>query len=174
MRTGFGVQGSGFSKSGFTIRSYRESDHPALKEITVLAFDGVSIDQNIEKKHGVIAGKDWRFRKARHIDWDIAAYATGIFVAEVEGKPVGFIATRPDPETKIGSIPDMAVHPAHQGKGIGTALIKVALDYLSSLGMEYVRIETLEQNAVGQKLYPRIGFQEIARQIHYIMPLKKA
>ena len=161
------------SNTSFTIRRYRDADRAALKEITVLAFDGVSIDQNIEGKYGVIAGKDWRFRKGRHVEWDIAGYAAGIFVAEVEGRPVGFIAARPDAETRIGAIPDMAVHPAHQGKGIGTALIKTALDYLTSLGMEYVRIETLEQNAVGQKLYPRMGFQEIARQIHYIMPLKR-
>lgn len=158
----------------FIIRRYRESDHAVLKEITVLAFDGVSIDQNIEKKYGVIAGKDWRFRKGRHVDWNIATHAAGIFVAEVEGQPVGFIAARPDWETRIGAIPDMAVHPAHQGKGIGTALLKTALEYLSAQGMEYVRIETLEQNTVAQKLYPRMGFQEIARQIHYIMPLKKS
>jgi len=161
------------SQTHFKIRRYQDGDRAALKEITALAFDGVSIDQNIERMYGVIAGKDWRFRKGRHTDWDIAAHAYGIFVAEVDGKPAGFIATRPDAETRIGSIPDMAVHPSHQGKGIGTALIKVALDYLISQGMEYVRIETLQQNAVGQKLYPRMGFQEIARQIHYIMPLKK-
>ena len=160
-------------KVDFTIRRYRDSDRAALKEITALAFDGVSVDQNIENKYGVIAGKRWQFRKGRHVDWDIAAHTAGIFVAEVDGRPVGFIAARPDPETNIGSIPDMAVHPDHQGQGIGTALIKTALNYLICQGMEYVRIETLEQNAVGQKLYPRLGFEEIARQIHYIMPLTK-
>jgi ribosomal protein S18 acetylase RimI-like enzyme len=161
------------SQASFKIRPYRDSDREALREITALAFDGVSVDQNIEKRYGVIAGKDWRFRKTRHVDWDIAAHAPGIFVAEVEGEAVGFIAARPDATTRIGGIPDMAVHPAHQGRGIGTTLIRIALDYLIAQGMEYVRIETLEQNAVGQKLYPRMGFQEIARQIHYIMPLKK-
>ena len=160
-------------KTNFVIRRYQESDRAALKEITVLAFDGVSVDQNIERKYGVIAGKNWQFRKGRHIEWDISAYAAGIFVAEVDGRAAGYIATRPDYDTRIGAIPDMAVHPDHQGKGIGTALIRTALDYLTSLGMQFVRIETLEQNAVGQKLYPRMGFQEIARQIHYIMPLAK-
>jgi ribosomal protein S18 acetylase RimI-like enzyme len=160
-------------KTDFTIRKYQESDRAALKEITALAFDGVSVDQNIESKYGVIAGKDWRFRKGRHVEWDIAGHPAGIFVAEVDGRPAGFIAARPDYDTKIAGIPDMAVHPHYQGKGIGTALIKTALDYLVSQGMQYVRIETLEQNTVGQKLYPRMGFEEIARQIHYIMPLKK-
>ncbi len=161
-------------KTSFVIRRYRESDRAALKEITALAFDGVSVDQNIERKYGIVAGKNWQFRKGQHIEWDIAAHPSGIFVAEVDGRPAGFIAARPNYETGIGGIPDMAVHPAHQGRGIGAALMKTALDYLASQGMQYARIETLEQNAVGQKFYPRLGFEEIARQIHYIMPLKKA
>jgi hypothetical protein len=33
------------------------------------------------------------------------------------------------------------------------------------------RIETLEQNPIGQHLYPSLGFQEFARQIHFIKPL---
>jgi len=33
------------------------------------------------------------------------------------------------------------------------------------------RIETLEQNAIGRQLYPSLGFLEVARQIHYAMPL---
>ena len=37
--------------------------------------------------------------------------------------------------------------------------------------MQVAKIETLEQNAVGQALYPRAGFKEVARQIHYAMRL---
>jgi hypothetical protein len=37
--------------------------------------------------------------------------------------------------------------------------------------MQVAKIETLEQNPVGQALYPDLGFQEVARQIHYAMRL---
>ena len=37
--------------------------------------------------------------------------------------------------------------------------------------MALAKIETPEQNARGQALYPKLGFQEVARQIHYVMPL---
>ena len=37
--------------------------------------------------------------------------------------------------------------------------------------MTYARIETLDQNDVGAHFYPDFGFQEVARQIHYIMPI---
>ncbi|MEZ4660478.1 MAG: hypothetical protein R2911_23220 [Caldilineaceae bacterium] len=34
-----------------------------------------------------------------------------------------------------------------------------------------MRIETLAHNPIGQYLYPSCGFEEIARQVHYVMPL---
>ena len=37
--------------------------------------------------------------------------------------------------------------------------------------MEVAKIETLDQNPVGQALYPSLGFTEVARQIHYAMRL---
>ena len=37
--------------------------------------------------------------------------------------------------------------------------------------MEVAKIETLDQNPIGQKLYPSLGFREVARQIHYAMRL---
>ena len=37
--------------------------------------------------------------------------------------------------------------------------------------MTAAKIETLEQNSIGRHLYPSLGFIEVARQIHYAMPL---
>ncbi len=34
--------------------------------------------------------------------------------------------------------------------------------------MVAVKIETLEQNPVGMYIYSKMGFQEVARQIHYL------
>ena len=162
------------------IRKYRSEDLEALKEITVICFDGVSIDQNIEKKFGQVvhncasssfADTDWKARKAKHIDADVAANADGIFVSEEAGKVTGYITTRIDRESKIGGIPNLAVLPEYQGKGIGKALMKAAFDYFEEQEMAIAKIETLDQNPVGQHFYPRSGFTEVARQIHYAMPL---
>lgn len=155
------------------IRSYVPEDREALVEITLICFDGVSIDQNIERKFGKVGGRDWKFRKARHITWDIEANPEGIFVAEEGGRPIGYITTRLDHETRIGWIPNLAVLPEHRRRGIGKALMERALKYLKEKGMEMAKIETLEQNEVGKKFYPKVGFVEVARQIHYVMPLGK-
>jgi len=155
------------------IRKYKEDDRDELKEITAVCFDGVSIDRNIEHHFGLIAGKDWAWRKKRHIDDDIAANADGIFVAERDGRPIGYITTRVDHGAKIGWIPNMGVLPAYRKEGLGKALMDAAVSYLRKEGMAYVRIETLDQNPIGQYFYPSYGFKEVARQIHYIMLLSE-
>ncbi len=157
------------------IRPFHPADREAIKAITAICFEGVAIDHAIEQRYGLVDGKDWRTRKVRHIDADIAANADGIFVAEavVEDRAtvIGYITTRIDQESKIGSIPNLGVLPAHRGGGIGRTLIETAIAYAKAQGMIYLRIETLAHNPIGQYLYPSCGFQEIARQVHYVMPL---
>jgi len=155
-----------------SIRDYRETDREALRTITEICFVGVSIDKNIEDRFGKIGGKDWAWRKKRHIDADIEACPEGILVAEIDGQVVGYITSRIDQESKIGWIPNIAVLPEYQGRGIGKALMERALNYLREQGMEMAKIETLEQNEIAKRFYPKIGFVEVARQIHYVMPLE--
>jgi len=153
------------------IRPYRPEDREVMKDITVRAFEGVSIDHNIEKRFGLINGTDWAWRKRRHIDWDCDAQPDGVFVAKEGGRLIGYITTRLDRDTKIGLIPNMAVEREYQGKGIGRRLIETAFDFFRRNGMKYAKIETLEQNPVGQHLYPSCGFKEVACQIHFFREL---
>lgn len=153
------------------IRLYRPADLESLKEITAICFAKVSIDANIEAQFGAIGGRDWRWRKLRHIDQDVEGErARGVFVWE-EDQVLGYITTRIDAESKIGWIPNLAVLPEHQSRGLGRKLMDHALDYLRQQGMEAAKIETLAQNAVGSQFYPSTGFREVARQIHYLMRL---
>lgn len=153
------------------IRPYRPSDLETLKTITSICFDGVCIDQNIEQLYGLIHGKDWRWRKERHIDDDVEINAAGVLVAESDGQIVGYVSTRVDTATRIGGIPNFAVLPAFQQQGIGRRLLEEAVACLAGQGMRYARIETLAQNEVGSHFYPNFGFQEVARQVHYVMPI---
>ena len=154
------------------IRPYRPEDLDRLKEITGICFDGVSIDRNIEEKFGRIGDRDWRFRKLRHIDADVSGdNARGVFVWEEDGRVLGYITTRLDRETGIGWIPNIAVDPGAQGKGLGRKLMLHAIEYMRAEGMAAAKIETLEQNEVGSQFYPDVGFEEVGRQIHYLMRL---
>ena len=152
----------------YSIRPYQSTDLEAIKVITLVGFAGVSLDHALEEKlGGELAGHDWRWRKARHIDDDVAAHAEGIFVAEAAGEVLGYISTALDREAGKGRIPNLAVAASARGQGIGRALIGHALDYFRKENLAYAVIETMESNPSGQTLYPASGFQEIARQVHY-------
>jgi ribosomal protein S18 acetylase RimI-like enzyme len=156
------------------IRPFRESDRPILRDLTVAAFEGVSIDHNIDKRLGPIAGRDWHWRKARDFDYDLDFFGADIAVAvdDHTGAVVGYVTMHCDAETKIGWIHNLAVGAAAQGQGLGRRLIEHALAHFRAVGMTVAKIETLEHNPIGRHLYPSIGFIEVARQIHYAMPLQ--
>jgi ribosomal protein S18 acetylase RimI-like enzyme len=154
------------------IRRYAQTDLETIKRLTVEAFDGVSIDRNIEDQFGPINNHDWRWRKARHIDIDVERDTDGVFVAEIDGQVVGYITTFRDREAGMGLIPNLAVDAGQRGRGIGRKLIEYALQNFREQGLTHAKIETLDQNDVGQTLYPSLGFREVARQIHYCLALQ--
>lgn len=154
------------------IRSFRIDDLPRVKKFTVEAFEGVSIDRKIQELFGVMNDRDWKWRKGKHLDEDVAREPEGLFVAEIGGVVVGFISTWHDAEAGMGNIPNLAVDAEYRGHGIGRKLIQHALAHFRRLGLKAARIETLAHNEVGKKLYPSFGFREVARQIHYCMSLE--
>jgi ribosomal protein S18 acetylase RimI-like enzyme len=154
-----------------SFRLYRPDDLDAIKELTVNSFGGVTIEENVEAALGILNGHDWRWRKARHIDEDVAANPAGIFVAEDKGLLVGYITTRIDREAGKGRIPNLAVVAEYRGRGLGRQLIERALEYFRGEGLVFAVIETMAQNAIGQHLYPACGFVEVARQAHFARKL---
>ncbi len=152
-------------------REYCSEDLPRIKEITVAAFDGVSIDRNTDDLLGPVARLSWQERKAGHLDTDLKRPEATILVAEVERQIVGYVSTWMDRRAGQGFIPNLAVDQACRGQGIGRGLIERALDHFRRHQMTQARIETLDQNSIGQSLYPAIGFHEVARQIHYCLNL---
>ena len=156
----------------YTLRVYRPQDLARLQEITADTFGPVSIDRNMEQRLGPFGRGDWSTRKVAAIADDCAAQPDGVFVAEEPGGAVvGYVTTRLNAISRVGWIPNLAVDPDHQGHGLGRALLLHALDYFRRSGMQVAKIETLDQNPVGQALYPSLGFKEVARQIHYAMRL---
>jgi ribosomal protein S18 acetylase RimI-like enzyme len=160
------------------IRLFRESDRATLKTITAEVFGPAAVDYYLERRFGPIQGRDWAWRKARHIDDDIRSNAGGIFVYETGEPPragpvVGYITVTLDRDAGIGRIPNLAVAVEAQGRGVGRALVEHALEYLRTEGMLLARVETLEGNAAGESLYPALGFECVIRQIYYATQLRK-
>lgn len=154
-----------------SIRHYRPEDLEILRRITVDSFGSVALDQMLEDRLGIWNGRDWKARKADHIDDDCTSNPGGCFVAEKDGEILGYITARIDPVNSIGRIPNLAVVEAARGLGLGRRLIHHALDYFRAQGMKVAKIETMASNMIGQSLYPSCGFEEIGRQVHFAMRL---
>ena len=159
------------SPMSLTIRPYQAIDLQSLRDLTVEAFEGVSLEHDIERVVGEFGGHDWRWRKARHVDADVDRDAEGIFVAEGNGAVVGYVSTWIDAEAGVGFIPNLAVAASCRGQGIGRQLLNRAIEHFRSRGVRVARIETMAQNDVGRHLYPSLGFQEVAQQVHYCLDL---
>ena len=156
---------------GLIIRKYRRRDRHRIMEITQEAFDGVSVDSLIERGFGRVADTSWQQRRATSVDYDLEANPEQTLVAEQDGEVVGYVCARLYRQYLIGHVANLAVAPEHQGQGIGRALLEACLGAFREAGMKYARVETLDSNERGQRLYPSAGFREVARQIHYFMEL---
>ncbi len=57
------------------------------------------------------------------------------------------------------NIHDVAVHPEHRGRGVGTALLTAAEDLARARGCCKLTLEVLEGNARARALYARLGYR---------------
>jgi GNAT superfamily N-acetyltransferase len=73
-------------------------------------------------------------------------------------KPVGFIIAE---KRRCGSLGDfnIAVKPAHQGKGVGSALLKAAFNIFIDLGVKRVIADYLLLNTSAHRLYQKHNFK---------------
>ena len=154
--------------SDVTIRPYRAGDRGAILRITDESFAGFCLDANIEAHFGPIAETNWKQRKRDSIKYDLRCNREHVLVAERDGRVVGYVCTRLYREQEMGHVANLAVAREEQRRGIGRVLLKAALDHFRRSGMCFARLETLEQNYKGRKLYPACGFKEVGRQIFYM------
>ena len=173
------------------IRRYRQEDAARVKAITAAAFEAVSIDAAVDRRWPGLAPAAWIERKWASMQPQLADHPEHCWVAEAvegrtppgsggleEGTPatgcvVGYVTCEVLPDRGLGRIPDLAVDARWRGRGLGRRLLLHALQYLRELGLPLAKIETLAHNEIGRSLYPSVGFELVATQYHYVMPLAR-
>ncbi|RBP44501.1 acetyltransferase (GNAT) family protein [Roseimicrobium gellanilyticum] len=75
------------------------------------------------------------------------AVATWLAVSSIAGEPMGFITFCP------GAVEHLYVHPAHQGEGLGTALLRLAMRENIEL-----KLWTFQRNTNARRFYEKHGF----------------
>ncbi len=123
---------------GIGIRHAILRDLPRIMEIELLTF-----------------GKQWDY-------FQFKASLDDVFLVAVDaatGDVVGFLVACCCTISQRGIILRIAVHPNHQGRGIGTDLIHEAFKELKRLGLHDVELDVDIVKPKAQRLYEKLGFQ---------------
>jgi ribosomal protein S18 acetylase RimI-like enzyme len=95
--------------------------------------------------------------------------AGAVFVWDHEGRVAGFVACGPDrrQEAGTGEIYAIAVDPAAQGAGLGSALLARAVEELSKISFDRALLWCLEANGLARAFYEsREWEQDAGRRDH--------
>jgi ribosomal protein S18 acetylase RimI-like enzyme len=75
-----------------------------------------------------------------------------LFVAELDGEPVGYASTTPDDSEDVGDV-NVYVDPEHWGEGVGSRLLERTEEALADRGISRVRDYVLVGNDAGNAFY---------------------
>jgi ribosomal protein S18 acetylase RimI-like enzyme len=132
----------------------RESDGPFLFALFAAAQCDCLAALDPALRHALLhhqfIGRDAAYR---------AAYGSARFeVVEVSGEPAARLVTHLS--TQALTLVDLAVSPARQGCGIGTALLGALQAEARSVGVP-LRLSVVRTNAGARRLYRRLGFMPV-------------
>jgi ribosomal protein S18 acetylase RimI-like enzyme len=91
-----------------------------------------------------------------------SAEAGELWVAEDGGEAVGVLVLVPHPDHLL--LESVAVAPDAQGRGIGSALLRVADEQAAAAGLPEVRLYTHERMTTNIRRYERSGYRETHRE----------
>ncbi|MGK7935150.1 MAG: GNAT family N-acetyltransferase [Xenococcaceae cyanobacterium] len=104
----------------------------------------------------------WRVSQQKAVEDVCAAEDTNVYVwvAIDASSTVGFVAVKLHSEDSMGEIYMIAVDPDFQGRGIGSTLIKFALDWMKEAGMSIAMVDTGGDpgHAPARHTYEKAGF----------------
>ena len=145
------------------IRPFDDGDAEAVVDFSLRAWAPVfaSIEQVLGSAIFRRLHPDWRQDQRRAVEEVCAGKHGRVWVAEVDGAAVGFVAVDVfDSKRSMGEITMLAVDPDHQGGGIGTALTDFALDRLKDAGMRIAMVETGGDpgHAAARRTYEKAGY----------------
>ncbi|MFA1537761.1 mycothiol synthase [Actinomadura sp. DLS-62] len=141
--------------AGVTVRAFEPGrDERAWLDVNARAFAD-------HPEQGAWTLDDVREREAE--EWFDPA---GFFLAERDGRLVGFHWTKVHPE-KIGEVYVVGVDPDAQGLGLGRALTLRGLHHLRDIGMEQIMLYVDESNVAAVRLYENLGFTRYAVDVMY-------
>ena len=90
-----------------------------------------------------------------------------IFVADVNGKSIGYIVVSLLSSEELAELLSIAVDRRFQNEGIGTHLIKHLIEFLKTEGINLLRLEVAKNNYFAKNLYTKFRFVNVGIRKNY-------
>jgi len=144
------------------IGEYKPSDEELVVGLSLRAWAPVfaAVEEMLGSELFVRLRGDWQVGQAAAVREVLADPDQRVWVANVDGEPVGFVAARLERDSGVREIYMIAVDPDAQGQGVGTALTGVATDWLRRSGMRVAMVETGGDagHAPARRVYEKAGY----------------
>ncbi len=146
----------------FTIRPLAPADVDAVVEFSLRSWAPVfaSFENVLGSTVYQRLYPDWLTSQAEGVEAVCRDEKATVWVADVDGRPVGFAAVYLDSDAHSGEIEMLAVDPANQRRGIGAALTEVAVEHLRTAGVTLAVVATGGDpgHAPARRTYEKAGF----------------
>lgn len=154
------------------IRPVCEDDVEDVVRLSLLAWAPVfsSFEQILGPGIYPIIYPDWQKRQREAIEKVCRdGEKTIVWVAEVDGVVVGFVAYKFHSTDRTGEVDLLAVHPEYQNRGIGTELNRFALEKMKESGMKLAMVGTGgdESHAPARRSYEKAGYTALPLVRYY-------
>lgn len=153
-----------------SIRTLRPGDVPAVVEFSVRAWQPVfeSFARVMGPEIYQRIYPDWQTIQAEAVGEACRADGNRVWVAEADGRPVGFIVVVIHDENR-GEIYMVAVDPGYQDQGIGFRLVCFAVERIAELGIPLAEIGTGGDpgHAPARHVYEKAGFTAVPQVLYY-------
>jgi len=113
----------------------------------------------------------------RYIRWCWKKAREGFFVAEVNGRIVGFIVCDKRWYSKyeggnVGAIHELVIDSEYQGRGVGRSLMEAGLRFLEDF-TDTIELWVGEKNERAKRFYEEYGFREAGKHGIWIRMVRK-
>ena len=92
-----------------------------------------------------------------------------IYVAEDEGKVIGFLSVINKKDLQTIYLDDYCVNDSYRGKGIGSRLLNMSFDFAKQQGYDQVITHVESANAESIEFYRKKGFKLVQKQGHRLL-----
>ncbi len=154
------------------IRPVCKNDVEALVKLSLLAWIPVfsSFEQILGPEIYAIIYPDWKKSQREAVETVCRdGEKTAVYVAELEGTVVGFVAYELHLKDKSGEVQLLAVQPEYQNLGIGTELNNLALKKMKESGMKLAVVGTGGEpsHAPARRSYEKAGYTALPLVRYY-------